>query len=468
MARQWLELRKDWNYPKLAKWLLVRSLFVSGRALGWLTRETIKGFPVAVELLSLAVEKVALALTKITPGIRKWAVLSQVWLDDAFAVPDRGVKRILDIIDAQPFGGLYFDLEGSEDEPKALPVSLEDIKPITNIREATKGRHLIILGDTGTGKTTTAQYVAVENSVLSNTKVNVRVYDCEGMFKLLPGWELVGAGEDFDAINESMSQDLEELSQFFQSGQPEAKEPTHIYIGEEFPDITDQCKVAPQWCDRHSRRGRKAGRFLILISQYDQIAAFGFEGKSGLMKNFRVLRLGEFALTRAKQLKSKAIEEWLKQSKSHCLLGDEPLKLPAYEEMVRAVSTFSLGFNSVSHQSHQSESRVVQQASSSPLYNPIQSHNGHNPVLTAVQPSIEKTAENAPRTTENQGFQLLETDFSGTAGGGEIALLEGILSRLRGGDSADKVAKWVKDNYSVGYARARALVDTALRLLGEG
>jgi hypothetical protein len=87
--------------------------------------------------------------------------------------------------------------------------------------------------------------------------------------------------------------------------------------------------------------------------------------------------------------------------------------------------------------------------------------------LTAVQPSIEKTAENAPRPTENQGFQLLETDFSGTVGGGEIALLEGILSRLRGGDSADKVAKWVKDNYSVGYARARALVDTALRLLGD-
>lgn len=49
----------------------------------------------------------------------------------------------------------------------------------------------------------------------------------------------------------------------------------------------------------------------------------------------------------------------------------------------------------------------------------------------------------------------------------EIALLEGILSRLKGGDSADKVAKWLKENYSMGYSRARSLVDTALALLED-
>lgn len=47
----------------------------------------------------------------------------------------------------------------------------------------------------------------------------------------------------------------------------------------------------------------------------------------------------------------------------------------------------------------------------------------------------------------------------------EIALLEGILSRLDSGDSADKVAKWVKENFSMGYPRARAMVDTAITLL---
>lgn len=459
MAKHWLTLERDLKLRKLLKLSVMRLGIESSRGILWLVRAAVQGTPELLKEGVSLIELASLLVVKVAPKVKTYIGKFQDGIDLAFSRIDRILIDLSKTIAAVPVGGYYFDVD-EQIEANSLPAATID-DPITNIQEATKGRHLIILGDTGTGKTTTAQYVAVENAI--SGEVTVKVYDCEGMFKLLPGWQLIGAGEDFDAINQSMEQDLEALKQFFQSGQPEAKEPTHIYIGEEFPDIADQCKAAPEWTDRHSRRGRKAGRFLILLSQYDQIAAFGLEGKSGLLKNFRIIRLGEFALAHAKRLKNPTLVKWLEANRSHCLINDVPLRLPSYEEMTRVIGQSRLSLASVSPQSP----AVIQAQFPSPVYNRIESHNGHTPVLATVQSSFAETPETTSRPTENQGFQPPETRFLGTAGNAEIALLEGILSRLKGGDSADKVAKWLKENYSMGYSRARSLVDTALTLLED-
>lgn len=378
MARHWLTLQNDLKIRQLLKLSAFRLGIESGRGILWLVRAAVQGAPeLAKEVISL-IELGSLLVVKVAPKVKSAIVKIQDRIDLSFTKIDSILKDLSKTIGAMPIGGYFFDLtEETEDLP--LPSASVD-EPVTNIREATKGRHLIILGDTGTGKTTTAQYVAVENAILGGVKV--KVYDCEGMFKLLPGWQLIGAGEDFDAINVSMEEDLQALSTFFQSSQPEAKEPTDIYIGEEFPDIADQCKAATQWVDRHSRRGRKAGKFLILLSQYDQIAAFGLEGKSSLLKNFCIVRLGQFALEHAKRLKNPALTPWLGENRSHCLINDAPLKLPSYEDMVRVI--------------HQSQS-VIQPV----VYNP-------NPLIPTYHPNHNGLPKISPETTGSQGFQPLE------------------------------------------------------------
>lgn len=461
MAKQWLALERDLKIRQLLKLATIRLSIESGRGILWLVRATVQGGPeLAKEAISL-IELGSLLVVKVAPRVKGAIVKVQDRIDLSFTKIDAVLKDLSRAVGAIPYGGHFIDADAEDSDATVTAATIDE--PVTNIREATKGRHLIILGDTGTGKTTTAQYVAVENSLAGG--VQVKVYDCEGMFKTLPGWELIGAGEDFDAINASMAADLQALSEFFASGQPEAKEPSHILIGEEFPDLADQCDNASSWVDRHSRRGRKAGRFLILLSQYDQIGAFGLEGKSGLLKNFRIIRLGEFAIAHAKRLKNPALVKWLEQSKSHCLLNDSPLQLPPYEEMVRVINQFSLSLTSVSYQSRQLQPTVIQNPVHGSMYNRMESYNGHSPVLTAVQSNFAETSENAPIPTENQGFQSSETGFAGTTKNAEIALLEGILSRLNSGDSADKVAKWVKENFSMGYPRARAMVDSAIYLL---
>ncbi|PHK06960.1 hypothetical protein VF08_02785, partial [Nostoc linckia z8] len=91
-----------------------------------------------------------------------------------------------------------------------------------------------------------------------------------------------------------------------------------------------------EWLERHARRGRKAKRFTVLLSQYDRVAAWGLDGKSDLADAFFRIRLGKKALAHAKSLKNEQLINWLKLDQSHCLLDDQPLKLPPYREMKAA------------------------------------------------------------------------------------------------------------------------------------
>lgn len=436
MAKHWLTLERDLKLRKLLKLSIMRLGIESSRGILWLVRAAVQGTPELLKEGVSLIELASLLVVKVAPKVKTYIGKCQDGIDLAFSRIDRILIDLSKTIAAVPVGGYYFDVD-EQIEASSLPSATID-DPITNIREATKGRHLIILGDTGTGKTTTAQYVAVENAI--SGEVAVKVYDCEGMFKTLPGWQLIGAGENFDAINASMAADLNALSEFFATGQPEAKEPTHIYIGEEFPDIADQCNNASSWIDRHSRRGRKAGRFLILLSQYDQIAAFGLEGKSGLLKNFRIIRLGEFALAHAKRLKNPALVKWLERSKSHCLINDSPLQLPSYEEMTRTINHFSLNLGgsspsaqSISLNGYTQPRRVIQN-----------SHTIPNSFTPHLQPPFPSQAEISPEMTENQGFQSSEKIFVDA----EMGLLERILAAFEDGKTDGWIAANILDSPS--------------------
>jgi hypothetical protein len=462
-GRQWLTLQRDLRVRQLLKLAVFRLGIESGRGILWLIRATVQGGPeLTKEAVSLA-ELASLLIVKVAPKIKAGITQVQDRIDLSFTKIDSVLKDLSRTLGAIPTGGYFLDTYAEDSDTTVTAATIDE--PVTNIREATKGRHLIMLGDTGTGKTTAAQYVAVENSLAGG--VTVRVYDCEGMFKCLPGWQLVGAGEDFDAINAAMAEDLNALSHFFASGQPEAKEPTHILIGEEFPDIADQCDRAPSWTDRHSRRGRKAGRFLILLSQYDQIAAFGLEGKSSLLKNFRIIRLGEFALAHAKRLKNPALVKWLEASKSHCLINDSPLQLPPYEEMVRVINQFSLSLTSVSYQSRQLQPTVIQNPVHGSMYNQNGFHAGTDNGTVATQQQDKNPPDFAPDITQNQGFQPSIPGSGGTIGDAEIVHFTTILGLFRDGASDDKVAKYIRDNCGMGYPKARERAES-LRALLEG
>jgi energy-coupling factor transporter ATP-binding protein EcfA2 len=210
---------------------------------------------------------------------------------------------------------------------------------ITDIVAAIEGKQLMIIGNSGAGKSTVAQYLAY------TIGGKVRVLECEGTPDDWKGLEVIGRGENWSAINTAMEEELEEISCRVnirnERGDAALAGMDEVTIVEEYPEVRTKCSSADEWFERHGRRGRKMKRFIICLSQYDRVSAWGLEGKSDLGDCFYRLRLSKTALAHAKSLKNNDLMEWLKQDKSHCLLDDAPCKLPAYREMKALPGRFS-------------------------------------------------------------------------------------------------------------------------------
>jgi energy-coupling factor transporter ATP-binding protein EcfA2 len=235
-------------------------------------------------------------------------------------------QKILIVYDALPFGAV----QANTIEAVVKPV-IADISPVTDIIAAIEGKQLMIIGNMGSGKSTVAQYLAY------TVGGRVTVYEPEGTPDDWQGLEVIGKGEDFEAIDTAMGYDLEDLSSQIKlrtaKGDTALAGTERALIAEEFPELVNKCSNASEWIDRHGRRGRKAKRFLILLSQFDRVAAWGLEGKGDLVDNFLKLRLGKVAVSHAMKLKRDDLVMWLRAEKGRALLDDEPVQLPPYREM---------------------------------------------------------------------------------------------------------------------------------------
>lgn len=210
-------------------------------------------------------------------------------------------------------------------------------------------RHGRIIGNTGDGKSVLAKYLI---RLLDVQKV--KVYDIEATAKDWIGFEVFGKGEDYDSIANQMLTDLRTFKERVQwatddeneSGWDSFKGNTLVRICEEYPDVRTEINkayevdgydgLADEWNERHARRGRKPGLLLILISQYDTNAAWGFEGKGSLKNCYHAIRLGEFALDEAKRIGGKELRDWIKADiQSRCMIDSKPCQLPNRNMMIQ-------------------------------------------------------------------------------------------------------------------------------------
>lgn len=239
----------------------------------------------------------------------------------------QSIVNLIRVYDQLPYAGTYGQ--------KIIDVTAEAVdfagEIITDIVDAINGKQVMIIGEMGSGKSTVAQYLAY------SIGGSVKVYECEGTPTDWQGIEVIGKGEDWESINESMVGDLNDLTNQMQlrmeKGDNALSGTEKVIICEEYPELVNKVESSGEWLERHARRGRKAKRFTVLLSQYDRVAAWGLEGKADLQEAFFKLRLGKKAVSFAKQLKNDELIAWLRQDKSHCLLDEHPCKLPSYREM---------------------------------------------------------------------------------------------------------------------------------------
>lgn len=205
--------------------------------------------------------------------------------------------------------------------------------------------HGRVVGGSGSGKS------VLTKALVRLVEGNVRIYDVEATNKDWKGFEILGRGENWQAIVDAMKTDLqlfkqrvgEATSEDNDAGWDVFKGQTVIRVVEEYPDAKDEVNsiakplteksdykgLADEWCQRLARRGRKPGILLLLISQYDGVTSWGFEGKGNLVNCFHAIRLGQFAVTHAKKVGDDQLVKWLESDlTSRCMVDNRPCQLP--------------------------------------------------------------------------------------------------------------------------------------------
>ncbi len=266
-------------------------------------------------------------------------------------------------------------------------------------------KHGRVIGGTGDGKSILAKAVS---RIIEG---DITVYDIEATKRDWEGLKVIGKGENWEAIADAMTDDLklittrvkEATSDDNDLGWDIFKGKTSIKIVEEYPDVKDYINglrkqltegakydgLADEWCQRHARRGRKPGLLLFLISQYDTVGAWGFEGKGSLIDCFHGIRLGQFAIDQAKKVGGNRLAAWVEQDTERRIMVDNlPCLLPTRQAMIL------IGQQGINPQTNQlPEPETIQ-------LNPVINSNANNKVafdqLTDQQRMIFEYSQSRP------------------------------------------------------------------------
>lgn len=190
-------------------------------------------------------------------------------------------------------------------------------------------KHVALVGGTGDGKSTQAQYFSVRIGG------KVIVYDVDsgkGDWAWVEPKSLIGDG-GLPSVNEAMGEAMEHLEKMRVYRKEVSKdvpeEFARFYIAEEFPVLAD-CDNAPQWIRQHAKVGRKRKQFIMVLAQNDTAANFALLGDADILDTcFVRIRLGKKAQDYARAtLKNPQLEQWLKAGgKKRFMVDDSPCEL---------------------------------------------------------------------------------------------------------------------------------------------
>lgn len=192
------------------------------------------------------------------------------------------------------------------------------------IESSLKKPHLMILGETGSGKSTICKYL------VSQVNAPCLIIDPHAAPTDWRGFTVTGSGRNYEAI----ATEFERLASLMQI-RYEARDKgisqfdPLIVIIDEFPAIASSLgKGATDTVKLLAREARKVSIRMCLLSQGAEVKTLGLEGEGSIRECFAMLRLGNFALSHGKQSKDKAIGEALENSDRPAMLDQLPCNLP--------------------------------------------------------------------------------------------------------------------------------------------
>lgn len=229
------------------------------------------------------------------------------WLDASLAPPRREVAI------AQP---------APIDTP-APPLALSDIK------KALSKPHILVLGETGAGKSTLVKFL------VSHAAAPSIVLDSHAAPDDWQGMNVIGMGRNYRAIGKAVSQLVNFMDERYQARSQGQKqfEPLLVLI-DEFPAAA--ANLGKSFTDNIMllvREARKVSIRLIILSQGSEVKTLGIEGQGSIRECFAIVSIGKFALERAKSLKDAQIKQFIESAQYPAMLDDLPCELPKIDRV---------------------------------------------------------------------------------------------------------------------------------------
>ena len=159
----------------------------------------------------------------------------------------------------------------------------------TDAKRWRESRHLMLVGETSSGKTTLARWVIARAASMAT----LIVLDPHAAPDDWHGVQVVGAGRQYDAINDLLAQLTDELDRRYQRrAAGDQTDPPLLICVDEVPAIAAHCTAWPKFMAELSNEGRKVGMRLCILTQGRLVKMLNIEGRSDLRSNFAEVLLG--------------------------------------------------------------------------------------------------------------------------------------------------------------------------------
>jgi hypothetical protein len=238
------------------------------------------------------------------------------------------------ITEAQSHKGYAQWLDASLAPPKReiqvqAPVEVTAPVKYAPIESSLKKPHLMILGETGSGKSTICKYL------VSQVNAPCLIIDPHASPTDWRGFTVIGSGRNYGDI----ATEFERLANLMQI-RYEARDKgisqfdPLIVIIDEFPAIASSLgKGATDTVKLLAREARKVSIRMCLLSQGAEVKTLGLEGEGSIRECFAMLRLGNFATEKAKSLKDEQIKTFIDSAQYPAMLDDLPCQLPQIDRV---------------------------------------------------------------------------------------------------------------------------------------
>jgi energy-coupling factor transporter ATP-binding protein EcfA2 len=145
------------------------------------------------------------------------------------------------------------------------------------------GRHVLLVGGTGGGKSTLLHNLA---AAYSQQRASVLVIDVDAIAGKYPGYRVLGCGNDYDGAYAGLTIVRRELEKRRQARSEGVRQfGRMVVLVDEVQDVVHEINSAWSILEDVIRRGRKLNIFAVIAAQDSQVKTLKLEGKSHLLAN---------------------------------------------------------------------------------------------------------------------------------------------------------------------------------------